>query len=163
MQVTRTYLELVDRTAAPPVAGLSVIQVDRPEPPAYRRWYREVGEAYRWTDRAGWTDAEIAAHLARSDSSFYLASAGGREAGWYELRRVPGDGSVEIVYFGLFPHAVGQGLGRALLERAVADAWRLGATRIWVHTCTLDHPAALPNYLGRGFTVFKTETYAVAG
>ena len=82
-------------------------------------------------------------------------------AGWYELRRVPEDGSVEIAYFGLMPGAIGRGLGKALLGCAVRDAWAMGATRVWLHTCTLDHPHALPNYLARGFRVYKTESYEV--
>ncbi len=77
------------------------------------------------------------------------------------LRRVPEDGSVEIAYFGLFPNAIGQGLGKHLLSCAVRDAWALGPSRVWLHTCTLDHPAALPNYKKRGFLPYKTETYEV--
>ncbi|PYO77587.1 MAG: GNAT family N-acetyltransferase [Gemmatimonadetes bacterium] len=82
-------------------------------------------------------------------------------AGWYELRRVPEDRSVEIAYFGLFPDAIGQGLGKHILSCAVRDAWALEPARVWLHTCTLDHPAALPNYQKRGFAPYKTETYEV--
>ena len=79
-------------------------------------------------------------------------------AGYFELEWRP-DTSVEIAYFGLVPEFIGRGLGKHLLTRAVQEAWRLGATRVWLHTCTLDGPAALPNYVARGFTPFKTETY----
>ena len=38
----------------------------------------------------------------------------------------------------------------------VADAWTLpGTKRVWLHTSTLDHPNALPNYLRRGFRGFS--------
>ena len=90
-----------------------------------------------------------------------LARRRGALAGWYELRRVPEDGSVEIAYFGLLPGAIGQGLGKHLLSCAVRDAWALGPARVWLHTCTLDHPHALPNYQKRGFAPYKTETYEV--
>ena len=46
----------------------------------------------------------------------------------------------------------------ALLEDAIANAWRLGGRRVWLHTCSLDHPQALNNYLARGFKVFHEET-----
>jgi GNAT superfamily N-acetyltransferase len=84
----------------------------------------------------------------------------GELAGYFELRRDT-DGGVEIAYFGLLPGFTGRRLGAHLLTEAVERAWSLGARRVWLHTCTFDHPAALPNYVKRGFTVFKTEQYEV--
>jgi GNAT superfamily N-acetyltransferase len=70
---------------------------------------------------------------------------------------------VEIAYFGLAPAFQGRGLGRYLLVRAAQEAWLAGggARRVWLHTCTLDHAAALPNYLARGFRPFRSEVYSV--
>jgi len=42
-----------------------------------------------------------------------------------------------------------------LLTHGLEEAWRMGPSRVWLHTCTLDHPAALPNYLARGMTIYK--------
>ena len=61
------------------------------------------------------------------------------------------------------PHAIGRGLGRWLLAEAIAEAWTSEPDRVWLHTCTLDSPAALPNYKARGFTPYKTETYKIQG
>jgi len=73
-------------------------------------------------------------------------------------RLKPGEGgSVEIAYFGLLPEFVGRGLGGHLLSVAVERAFESGARRVWLHTCTRDNPAALPNYLKRGFLPFRTE------
>jgi GNAT superfamily N-acetyltransferase len=85
-----------------------------------------------------------------------------RYAGFFELERHD-DGSVEISYFGLMPMGIGQGLGRALLTTAIDEAWSLKPvpSRVWLHTCTLDHPAALANYLARGFQVTHSERYTV--
>ena len=83
---------------------------------------------------------------------------GDEAAGFFELQR-HADGSVEIVYFGLTSAFFGKGLGKHLLTKAAESAWALGATRVWLHTCTLDSPAALPNYLARGFSPYRTETY----
>jgi GNAT superfamily N-acetyltransferase len=90
--------------------------------------------------------------------SLHLLSVAGAPAGYFELERHR-DGSVEISYFGLLPEYRGRGLGKYMLTEAVQAAWALGATRVWLHTCTLDHPGALGNYLGRGFRPLKTEAY----
>ncbi len=166
MRVTRTYLELSSPDRFRPAFGrfpdLVVERVERPTPELYRHCYRTVGAAYHWRDRWDWSDEEIRAHLADPAISVYVARRAGAFVGWYELRRVAEDRSVEIAYFGLAPEAIGAGLGKHLLSCAVRDAWALGAARVWLHTCTLDHPHALPNYEKRGFAAYKTEAYDVA-
>jgi GNAT superfamily N-acetyltransferase len=82
----------------------------------------------------------------------------GAPAGYFELRRTE-SGDTEIVYFGLIPERTGQGWGKQLLTRAVRQAWADGARRVWLHTCTLDSPHALPNYRARGFVPFREERY----
>jgi GNAT superfamily N-acetyltransferase len=79
-------------------------------------------------------------------------------AGYFELRKCE-DGSTEIAYFGLLPAFIGRGLGKHLLTSATEQAWADGAKRVWLHTCTLDDPSAMPNYLKRGFRPFRTELY----
>jgi GNAT superfamily N-acetyltransferase len=59
-----------------------------------------------------------------------------------------------LSYFGLLPPFLGQGIGGALLTAAIERAWAMDARRVWVHTCTLDHPAALRNYQARGFRLY---------
>jgi GNAT superfamily N-acetyltransferase len=159
---TRTYLEMRDRAAfraarlaAPDIA---VTRVDTPLPPLWRWLYTEVGRAYRWFDRLSWTDDEARTYLEDPRISLWLLTVGAETAGYFELRRED-DGAVEIVYFGLLPAFTGRNLGGHLLTEAVERAWSLGATRVWLHTCSFDHPAAIPNYLKRGFTIFKTEQY----
>ena len=77
-------------------------------------------------------------------------------AGYFEL--FEREHEVEIIYFGLAPSFIGKGFGGALLTRALEEAWRMNPNRVWVHTCTLDHAAALSNYKARGMVVYKTET-----
>ena len=159
----RTYLEMRTpadlRPAAETGAGMT-FRLEAPcDPHLYRRLYRDVGAAYHWTDRAAWTDEEIGGHVGQPEIDVWTVHVGGTLAGWFELRRVPEDESVELAYFGLLPAFVGRGLGGHLLTVAVRTAWALAPSRVWVHTCTLDHPAALPNYLRRGFVVTKIEQY----
>jgi len=165
MLVTRTYLELTSPDAFHPAFGafpeIRLERVDHPAPDVYRRCYRAVGEAYHWRDRWDWTDAEIRAHLEQPEITFHVATRRGELAGWYELRRVPDDGSVEVAYFGIVAAEFGRGFGKHLLSCAVRDAWALSPRRVWLHTCTLDHPNAVPNYRARGFVPYRTETYEV--
>ncbi|HKQ03540.1 MAG TPA: GNAT family N-acetyltransferase [Blastocatellia bacterium] len=162
IEVTRTYLQLTsaaELNAAPgPQAPAEIVQVRNCPASFYRYLYAEVGRLYHWTDRLPWTDAEINAHLARAEITLWIMVVEGAPAGYFELERHT-DGSIEVAYFGLLQEFLGRGLGKHLLSEAVRRAWQQGATRVWLHTCTLDDPAALPNYLKRGFKPFKEEKY----
>jgi len=129
-------------------------------PSFYRHLYVEVGKNYHWIDRLPWTDEQIAAHLQLPENSLWLMTYDSETSGYFELRKCE-DGSVEVAYFGLMPQFIGRGLGKHLLTCATEQAWANGANRVWLHTCTLDDPAALPNYLKRGFQAFKTELYSI--
>jgi GNAT superfamily N-acetyltransferase len=122
----------------------------------YRRLYRDVGARWHWHERLGWSDATLGAHLARADIAVWEAFVGDESAGYFELRR-EADGPVEIAYFGLLQPFIGRGLGGLMLTRAVDEAFAFGASRVWLHTCTLDSPNALPGYMARGFRPFGTQ------
>jgi GNAT superfamily N-acetyltransferase len=160
IEVTRTYLEMSRREELVPARlEASDLRVDRLTacPPSFYRYlYAEVGRAWRWVDRLHWTDEQIRAHLSRPEVELFLLSVGGSPAGYFELERR--DDATEIAYFGLMAEYHGRGLGKHLLTVATEEAWR-AAHRVWLHTCSLDGPAALPNYLRRGFRAFRTETY----
>ena len=95
-------------------------------------------------------------HLERPEQETWVGYLHGTPAGYFELEHEPHD-SVQIVYFGLMPDFIGNGLGGLLLSAAIRRGWDMGARRVWVHTCTLDHEHALNNYLSRGFSLFKEE------
>jgi ribosomal protein S18 acetylase RimI-like enzyme len=162
---TRTYLEMTDpralRPGRVPDGDVRVARDDRCEPSFWRHLYATVGAAYQWLDRLPWTDEEIRGYLSDPAVSLWILTVGDALAGYFELRGGE-DGSTEIVYFGLLPEFTGRGLGGYLLTEAVTRAWTSGARRVWLHTCTFDHPFAIQNYRDRGFTVFKTEQYTAA-
>ena len=163
-QSVRTFLEMRDPGALQPARlDDSDIRVDRVSncPASFWRYlYTEVGREFHWIDRLPWTDDEIRAYVTDPQVSLWLMTVAGAPAGYFELRR-DRVGGVEIVYFGLLPEYTGRGLGGHLLTIAVEEAWALGGDRVWLHTNTLDHPGALPNYLKRGFRAFHAETYDV--
>jgi GNAT superfamily N-acetyltransferase len=162
--VTRTYLEMQSpeelRAAETPRPAPNVERLHGCSVDLFRSLYQEVGRAYRWTDRLGWSDQTISDYLQTPGVSIWLMSWEDSPAGYFELVEHPDD-SVEIAYFGLLPDFIGRGWGKYLLTRAVESAWQLGPRRVWLHTCTLDHPAALPNYLKRGFRPVRQEVYTV--
>jgi GNAT superfamily N-acetyltransferase len=148
------------RPSPPPHSAPVVQRLEQCSVELFRYLYQEVGRDYRWTDRLGWSDETIRSYLDTPGVSIWLMSGDDSPAGYFELRKHE-DGSVEIVYFGLLPGAIGRGWGKYLLTRAVEAAWQFGAKKVWLHTCTLDHPAALPNYLKRGFSPVREEVYVV--
>ncbi|MGQ0646768.1 MAG: GNAT family N-acetyltransferase, partial [Gemmatimonadaceae bacterium] len=160
--VHRTYLELTApaqlRRSDAPTEHAEIVEV-RPCPvELFRRLYRAVGERHHWRDRFALSDDALEAYLARSNVRVFVLRARQHEGGFFELVRHD-DASVEIAYFGLMESAQGRGFGKWLLVRAAEEAWAWNASRVWLHTCTLDSPAALPNYLARGFVPFRTEEY----
>ncbi len=164
IEVTRTYLEMRNPSElnGAKIADPSIQIKEQPDCSIelFRDLYAEVGKNYHWIDRLPWTDEQIVAHLNNPENSIWLMTCDAETAGYFELRKCE-DGSVEVAYFGLMPQFIGRGYGKHLLTCATEQAWALGAKRVWLHTCTDDDPAALPNYLKRGFKPFKTEKYTV--
>lgn len=120
-----------------------------------RAMYRAVGADFHWLDRVAWTDEQWRDEVDRAGVELWTARVGDEIAGYFQLH-VETD-AVELKYFGLTPQFIGRGLGRPLLLAAVRRAWALRPGRVTLNTCTLDHPAALPNYLARGFRLVRTE------
>ena len=162
--VVRTYLQMTEPAQLRPARvddrRVRVERVGTCPPSFYRYLYGAVGERWHWRDRRRWSDEEIRAWFADPGVSLHVMYVEGAPAGYAELKRHP-DGSTELAYFGLLPEFIGRGLGKHLLTTAVERAWAEGAARVWLHTCTLDSPRALPNYLARGFTPFREERYGV--
>jgi GNAT superfamily N-acetyltransferase len=158
-----THLEITDKgqwtrrrgaTIGPEVRECVVKQ------PRFNRFlYEYVGGDWRWTERLAWSAQTWHDYATSDDLRTFVAYEGGSIAGYYELRRQAG-GSVEIGIFGLTPEFIGRRWGGPLLDSAIEQAFAWGARRVWVHTCTDDHPNALNNYLKSGFRIFKTEETA---
>ena len=164
IEATRTYLQMVSIDELKPAwLADERIHIDRVvecPPSFYLYLYSEVGRNYHWVDRLIWTDEQIHAYLSKPSVSLWVLYSAGAPGGYFELRQHE-DGSVEIVFFGLVKEFIGRGFGKYLLTIAIKQAWNQTTNRVWVHTCTLDHPAALSNYIKRGFKQFRQETYMV--
>lgn len=161
LRTTVTYLEMSDPGDLVGFQSddprISLVEVRACRVGFYRYLYNEVGKGYHWVERRRWSDEKLAAYLADPKVRIWLLLFDGCPAGYFEL--VPDETGVEIAYFGLLPGFLGLGLGKHLLTSAVQTAWGYDPRprRVWLHTCTLDGPAALPNYQARGFKPYKTD------
>ena len=136
------------RPASPP--GAAVVVAERCTVGFYRYLYDGVGRRHVWWLRRTLSDEQLSTILADPANSVHVLMHQGEPAGFYELDR-RNRPVVNLSYFGLFPHAIGRGMGRALLRHAVEAAWEGGTRAVTVNTCTADHPRALPNYIAAGF------------
>lgn len=161
-EVVRTHLEMHDaralRRSRPPSEDARLEPWPDITAADYRAIYTRVGETWQWRDRLAASQPELGAYLALPGVHIWALRVDGDTAGFFELQRYD-DGRVEIMYFGLAPEYIGRGLGGWMLTRAVEEAFALGAAPLTLHTCTLDNPHALPNYLARGFTITREERY----
>ena len=135
-------------------------QASRNLPELNRMLYLAVGAPWMWYERYNWSYQEWQTFLNRENVQTWVAYDDATPVGYFELEG-QANGSTEICYFGLLPEFIGQGYGRTFLEDAISKAWEMGGKRVWLHTCTLDHPNALNNYKARGFKVFKEENIHV--
>ena len=151
-----TYLEM---RAPPehnvPASTLSMSRVDVPQPEHYRELFRRIGAPWLWFSRLLLDDAHLSAIIQHPKVELdSIHDEAGREVGMVELDfREPNE--CELSFIGLLPELSGKGNGRWLLAEAVRRAWREGVDRVHVHTCSLDHPAALSAYRRAGFKPFK--------
>jgi GNAT superfamily N-acetyltransferase len=162
LDVTITYLQMLERPARGPAQPprltekIALMRAERPTVGFYRYLYNAVGGAWLWYERNQLSDEELAAIVEDERVDVCVLYYGGTPAGYAELD-FRQEGEVELAYFGLMPEFIGMGLGQYLLEWAVDTAWERNPGRLWVHTCTLDHPAALPLYQKAGFAPYDQE------
>lgn len=150
-----TYLQMLTPDELPVVADVPGVAIEQKAPSVaeYRLLYNRVGRLHHWVDRNHVPDDVLAEIVQDERVEISLLHVEGRTAGYAELdRRVPGE--VELAYFGLFAEYIGRGWGKFFLCRVIQRAWSYAPYRVWLHTCDLDHPAALPNYLQAGFSIY---------
>lgn len=160
-EITTYYLEMKYRDLLrdkPNAGGLDVVEAKIKQYKFNKFLYQFVGENWAWFDKLALTEEQWREYSENDNLRTWVAYYQGSIAGYYELQK-QAQGSTEIAYFGLAPGFIGKGNGGYLLSHATRSAWDWqGTERVWVHTCTLDHPGALRNYLRRGFEIYREET-----
>ncbi len=162
MQAVITYyLEMTSASALTPKLdskGLIVKECEIKQFKVNKFLYQFVGGAWQWTDKLKLSDKDWQTYAENDNLRTWIAYYKGSIAGYFELQQ-QAEGTIELGYFGLAENFIGKGFGGYLLSQAIKEAWGWGNTqRVWVHTCSLDHPSALNNYKARGFKVYKEET-----
>ena len=151
-----TFLEMRERPALDvPPSSLSLRRIERPGLKEYRKLFRLVGAPWLWFSRLIMDDDQLRSIIHDPGIElFAVTGESGPQVGMLELDYREGS-QCELSFVGLVPELSGQGHGRWFLAEAVRLAWRDGIERVHVHTCTLDHPAALSAYIRAGFTPYK--------
>ncbi|MTJ04228.1 MAG: GNAT family N-acetyltransferase [Sediminimonas qiaohouensis] len=153
-----THLEMLHEAPQRPEADLPLhlTRVPQPGPEWYLDLFRRIGAPWLWFGRLEIPREALLALLADPGIHVHVLMKDDAEIGLLELD-FRHEGACELAYFGLIPGAEGGGAGRWMMNRAIALAWGQGISRLHVHTCTLDHPAALDFYRRSGFTAYRRE------
>jgi len=151
-----TFLEMLEPpTGQIPVSRLSLHRIAEPNANDYRQLFRKIGRHWLWFSRLIMPDEELERIIRDEAVELYVViDEIGTDIGMLELDFREA-GQCELAFFGLLPELAGHGHGRWLLGETLRLAWRDGVSRIHVHTCTLDHPAALNAYRRAGFVPYK--------
>lgn len=154
---TVTYLEMFEhppaRPSPPPLGKLALMRAEACTVSFYRYLYETVGTPWLWYERRLMSDAALGAELAKPTTEIFVLYVDGAPAGYFELDAAD-PRETELCYFGMIPDFIGRRLGPFLLNAAIEQAWSRPIERFWVHTCTFDHPRALPLYQRAGFVVY---------
>ena len=160
IHVERNFLELKDlkNLKANSVNKTKlIVEKIKPDFQLNKFFYKQVGKKYRWIDRLSWPDGKWIEYISNKNLETYVISISDDLVGFFELLHNPQLKETEISYFGLLEEYIGKGIGGYALSEAIKKSFDKDINRVWLHTCTLDHPNALKNYIARGMTVFRKE------
>ena len=158
--VERNFLELRDIKKLKfnsPKENKLLIKKIKPDFQLNKFFYKQVGKKHRWIDRLSWTDEKWINFISNKNLETYVISESDDLIGFFELLYNPDLNETEISYFGLLEEYIGKGIGGYALSEAIKKSFEKNIKRVWLHTCTLDHPNALKNYIARGMRVFRKE------
>ena len=156
--VTHLTMDAPARPRADPGCAQDGVTLERALPDAerYLALFRRIGEPWMWHSRLRLAREDLRGIIEDPRVHIHLAQRGGADIGLVELDfRVAGE--CELAFFGLIPEAVGAGLGRWMMNRAITLGFAEGVSRLHLHTCTMDHPGALGFYVRSGFVARRQE------
>ena len=161
INVDRSFLEInsikkLNRSKSPG-PNFKINQVDPPDFQLNKFFYKQIGRKHRWIDRLAWTDKKWIEYVENSRVKTFVLKDNNNLAGYYETIRDFDKDHSEIAYFGILEEYFGKKCGGFMLSEAINKLFEDGNSRVWLHTCSLDHENAIKNYLARGMRVFKSE------
>ena len=161
INVDRSFLEInsikkLNRSKSPG-PNFKINQLDPPDFQLNKFFYKQIGKKYRWIDRLAWDDKKWIEYVENPRVKTFVLKENNNLVGFYETVRDFDNGHSEIAYFGILEEYFGKKCGGYLLSEAIKKLFEDGISRVWLHTCSLDHKNAIKNYLARGMQIFKSE------
>ena len=165
LEIKRSYLEIKSlddlNDSSKSSENYYIELIKEPDFQLNKFFYKNVGKKYKWTDRLIWTDIQWIEYINNKNLKTFVLKNEKDLAGYFEIIYHPLKNEKEIAYFGLLEEYHNKKLGSYFLSCGIKEAFKENISRLWLHTCTLDHKNALNNYLARGMKVFKEETIRV--
>ena len=149
-----TWFEMREPPRHPIPTDVDLVPVTSAESDLCRNLFTAIGTPWLWSS-AFVSKQDRTVGSARPSKDTYFANLERRSIGIVAFEGRDGR-DVEITWFGLTPEATGRKLGRRVMAAALALAWRAAPDRVWLHTCSFDHPAAVRFYSGCGFVPTAT-------
>ncbi len=157
-KIERFYLEIstINNLKTKPISSecFSLKEANKDNFDLNKFFYKQIGKRHQWVDRLIWQDKDWLKYISNENLRTYIFKIENDLVGYFEL--IFNNDDCEIAYFGILEEFIGKGYGGFLLSEALKIGFKK-ANRIWVHTCSLDHPNAIENYKSRGMKIFKTE------
>ncbi len=157
-KIERFYLEIstINNLKTKPISSecFSLKEANKDNFDLNKFFYKQIGKRHQWVDRLIWQDKDWLKYISNENLRTYILKKENDLVGYFEL--IFNNNDCEIAYFGILEEFIGKGYGGFLLSEALKIGFKK-ANRIWVHTCSLDHPNAIENYKSRGMKIFKTE------
>ena len=164
-EVKRSYLEISElqdlNEVNQPSEYYSLKLINSKDFQLNKFFYKNIGKNHKWVDRLIWTEAQWINYVSNKKVKTYVLKRRDDLVGFFEIIFHFEKKEAEIAYFGLLKEFQGKKLGSYLLYKEIKKSFIKNISRVWVHTCSLDHKNALNNYISRGMKVFKTEIIKV--
>ena len=161
-EVKRYYLEINSlqhlKEGVKPSKDYSLTVIDPINFQLNKFFYKNIGKNHKWVDRLSWSEDKWINYVSNENVKTYVIKFKDDLVGFFELIFHSEKNEIEIAYFGILKEYQNKKLGSYLLSEAIKKSFENNVSRVWVHTCSLDHKNALKNYISRGMKIFKTET-----
>ena len=161
INVDRSFLEINSvkdlNSSMSPGPNFKIIEVNPPDFQLNKFFYKQIGRKHRWIDRLAWEDKKWIEYVENPSVKTFVLKDNSSLVGYYETILNTNNDNSEIAYFGILEEYFGRKCGGYLLSEAIKKLFEGGISRVWLHTCSLDHENAIKNYLARGMKVFKSE------
>ena len=164
-KINRNYLEINSLSELvetnQPASEYKIKLIDPPDFHLNRFFYKNIGKNHSWIDRLVWTEKQWVEFTKNKNVKTFVLTKKDDLVGYFELIFHHDKNEIEIAYLGILEEYQNKKLGSYLLSTAIKKSFTNNPSRVWVHTCSLDHRNALSNYLSRGMKIFKKESIII--